>query len=232
VAFQSDREGDRSIFWQRADGQSNAERLTTAGKDADHVPESFSPDGRHLLYREISGPRHTLHVLSMQDKKSEPFGKVSSTEPTGAVFSPDGRWVAYAATASPGALYDPDRGIFIQPFPATGVPIPVPKARIDYHPAWARDGKLFYVAAATQPLVFVDVKTQPSIGFGVKVEVPVTVARPSVFSNAARGYDLLPDGRILSVNPDDEDPLVATRGSAIHVAMNWFEELKRLVPTR
>jgi Tol biopolymer transport system component len=231
VAFQSDREGDRAIFWQRADGQSNAERLTTAGKDASHAPESFYPDGKHLLYREVRGGIHTLHVLSMDDKKGVPFGKVSSAEPTGAVFSPNGRWVAYAKSLNPSALYSPDRGIFVQPFPANGVPIPVPKVRIDYQPAWAPDGNtLFYVAAAAQPLVSVEVKAQPSITFGVPVEISPKVPRPAVFSGGSRGFDVLPDGRLVIVSPQGEQESSAR--DELHVVVNWTEELKRLVPSR
>ena len=168
----------------------------------------------------------------MDDKKSVAFGSVSSNETTGAVFSPDGRWVAYAATGKPGSLYDPDRGVFIQSFPPAGVPVQAPKARIDYHPVWARDGKLFYVASAPRPLVLVDVKTQPSISFGALSTLPPTVPLPSVFSNGPRGYDILPDGRILVVSADDRDPVEGVRGTAIHVVLNWFEELNRLVPAK
>ena len=230
VAFQSDRQGDRAIFWQRADGQSEAERLTTAGKDGFHVPESFSPDGRHLLYREATAGMHTLHVLSMEDKKSVPFDKVSSADPTTAVFSPNGRWVAYAKSMSASDIFSPDRGIFIQPFPASGVPIPVPKRRIDYHPAWARDGNtLFYIAAATLPVVSVGVRTQPTVTFGVPVEVSPKVPRPSLQTGASRGYDVLPDGRLLIVSPAGDQDSAARE--ELHVVINWFEELKRLVPS-
>ena len=38
ITFQSDREGDLGIFWQRADGATPAERLTTAEKGAAQVP--------------------------------------------------------------------------------------------------------------------------------------------------------------------------------------------------
>ena len=42
VAFQSDREGDLGIFWQRADGSGAAERLTKPEQGTSHVPESWS----------------------------------------------------------------------------------------------------------------------------------------------------------------------------------------------
>jgi Tol biopolymer transport system component len=231
VAFQSDRGGDRGIFWQRADARSEAERLTTAGEDTAHIPTSFSPDGSYLLFDEFTTGGYALHVLSLRDKKGVPFGNVKSNEPTGAVFSPDGRWVAYA-TGIAGSLYDRNRGVFIQPFPSSGVPVPAPKARIDYHPVWSRAGKLFYVASAVRPLVSVEVKTAPSISFGAPQELLSTLPRPSVFSNGARGYDILPDGRILVVSPEDQAAVDGGRETAIHVVLNWFEELKRLVPTR
>ena len=48
VAFQSDRGGDLAIYVQRVDG-ARAERLTKAHEGEAHVPESWSPDGQHLL---------------------------------------------------------------------------------------------------------------------------------------------------------------------------------------
>jgi Tol biopolymer transport system component len=51
IAFQSDRDGDLGIFMQRADGSSGkAERLTKPEPGVAHVPESWSPDGRTLLF--------------------------------------------------------------------------------------------------------------------------------------------------------------------------------------
>src|SRR4051794_3449864 len=43
VVFQSDREGDQAIFWQKADGTGDAERLTRPDEGTTHVPESWSP---------------------------------------------------------------------------------------------------------------------------------------------------------------------------------------------
>jgi Tol biopolymer transport system component len=55
VAFQNERDGSRSIFRQRADGTAPAEQLTTAAPKSAHVPESWSPDGRHVLFNVIGG---------------------------------------------------------------------------------------------------------------------------------------------------------------------------------
>jgi serine/threonine protein kinase len=77
VAFQSDEKGDRGIFWQRADGSGTAERLTTAPQDAAHVPESFSMDGKHLLFTEQKDRSYVLRSLLMGDKTNAPFGTCS-----------------------------------------------------------------------------------------------------------------------------------------------------------
>ena len=51
-----------------------------------------------------------------------------------------------------------------------------------------------------------------------------------MFNAPPRGYDLLPDGRILSVSPAAGDGTSGTTANDIRVVLNWFEELKRLVP--
>ena len=97
VAFQSDRDGDRAVFWQSIDG-GTAERLTKPEPGTSHVPESWSPTGEILLFNVAKDSATSLWTLSVRDRKAMPFGDVRSTSfPTDAVFSPDGRWVAYQA---------------------------------------------------------------------------------------------------------------------------------------
>ena len=142
VAFQSDREGDLGLFWQRADGTTAAERLTKPDKDTAHVPESWSPDGKTLLFSVAKGSSYAVAALSLTDKKVTPVGGIQSPFPPSATFSPDGRWVAYSATA-PGP---PAGSLFVQPFPTTGATYPISKGG-GFHPTWSPDGKeLFYFA--------------------------------------------------------------------------------------
>jgi serine/threonine-protein kinase len=233
VAFQSDRQGDLGIFWQSADGGGRVERLTLAPPGAAHVPESWSPDGKYLLFTERKSSGFVLFSLSLVDKKISPFGGVRSYAPTSAGFSPNGRWVTYAKTA--GAIASPSNGgVFIQPFPATGEIYPAPRTLLDFHPVWSPDGKeLFYVSAAAQPLVAVGVQTQSGVTFGPPAEVSPAVPIPRLTLNEVRGYDILPDGKFLSLVPVDPD---ATGGGPVKqeigVVLNWQEELKRLVPTK
>ena len=98
VAFQSDRDGDLAIFWQSADGVGTPERLTKPAPGEAHVPESWFPTGVTLLFSVTKGSDISLAMLSLRDRVVTPFGDVHSSTLPSAVFSPDGRWVAYATT--------------------------------------------------------------------------------------------------------------------------------------
>ena len=109
------------IFWQRADGTDTAVRLTEPETDVRHVPQSFSPDGSVLLFDAVTGTgTTTLLALSLSEAEVEPFGDVETTIrrlSTGAVFSPDGDWVAYTVQES---AFQGAR-VYVQPYPANGV---------------------------------------------------------------------------------------------------------------
>ena len=124
----------------------------------------------------------------------------------------------------------PKRGLFVEPFPPTGEKHQAPKTLIVYHPVWAPDGKsIFYVPGSSRPTVAVPVTTRPSIAFGTPVALP-RAPLPGIISLDARGYDVLPDGRFLSVSQQESPGGPA--GSELRVVLNWFEELKQRVPTK
>jgi len=53
--------------------------------------------------------------------------------------------------------------------------------------------------------------------------------RPVSSSAPTRNYDVSPDGRFLILTPYDPPTEKVTE---LHVILNWFEELKRLAPTK
>ena len=230
LAFQSDRDGTPSIYVQNADGGGAAERLTTAAQGSSHTPDSWSPDARTLLFSEHKGDTFSLMAYSVSETRAVTFGGVQSLQPVDAVFSPDGRWVAYASSPVAGGLVSTDRGIFVQPFPATGATYQVPKTRLDFHPTWALSGReIFYVPTISAANVTaVSVQILPSLTFGPPAPV-AGVPQPAFTSNLPRGYDVLPDGSFLTLLPADNASSGAA-GSEMRVILNWFEELKRLVP--
>jgi hypothetical protein len=166
----------------------------------------------------------SLWALSLQDRKSEPFGGVRSTKLTNATFSPDGRWVAYGSDdAGTDAVY-------VQPFPATGAKSQISRGDLGHHAVWSRDGKqLFYIPSPAR-LVMVNVSTQS----GFASSAPVPVPRGFAIGNAPtspRNHDIAPDGRFLGVVTAGQGERAPT-APQIEIVLNWFEELKQRVPTK
>jgi hypothetical protein len=78
--------------------------------------------------------------------------------------------------------------------------------------------------------VSVPVTVQPSIAFGTPIEI-TRAPLPGLLSTDVRGYDVLADGRFVSVaSASGEGP--AGTLAEVRVVLNWTEELKRLVPTK
>ncbi len=234
VAFQSDREGDVSIFWQRADGTGRAERLTRAEPGTLHVPESWSPNGDRFLFSTFTkgAVGGSLWTYSIQDRKAERFGGVQSSGAIlpAAVFSPNGRWVAYVSDET-GLT-----GVYVQPFPATGAKYPISKTRASF-PLWSQGGKAIVYVDTTSTvaprLVVVSVTTEPTFAIGDPVVVPSGTLQTGGGSvpNAPRRFDMALDGSIIGTVEADQSS--SQPGDLrIEVVLNWLEELKQRVPSK
>lgn len=224
VAFQSDRDGDLAIFSQRADGIGTAERLTKPDQGESHVPESWSPKGDRFLYSVTKGSDVSLWTFSLQDGRATPFGAVHSSSPTGAVFSPDGRWVAYTSTERDTTT------IYVQPFPATGAKYQLFAKGSDrpHMAVWSPDGKeLFY---DPRPFGFeaVSVTIEPTFAFGNARAVPQPFQLGP--SSERRPYDITPGGKFVGLLPAGQKVFYTPIAPQIQVVLNWTEELKAKVP--
>jgi len=225
IAFQSDRDGDAGIFRQRADGAGAAERLTKFEHGIAHVPESWSPKADVLLFRKVEGTNFSLWSFTIGEKKSAPFGEVKSVDPPNAVFSPDGKWVAYN-TREPGKTTEE---VYVQPFPATGARYQLPISRDNHHPAWSRDGKQLFYIPGPDEFAAISVTTTPTFTFGRQTAIRQVLENYA--PTFARQYDVSADGRLIGLIPAGSQT-GADAPVQINVIVNWFEELKRLAPVR
>jgi hypothetical protein len=231
IAFQSDREGVPAIYAQRADGTGRAERKSQPEAGAAHVPESWSPDGKWLLFSTAKDSEFVAMLLSLGDGKITPYGDVRSGQPIAATFSPDGRWITYALRGRGVAQ------IYVQSFPA-GTVYQITKATNSSaaHPFWSRDGRLLYYIPGPGQFAVVEVTTQPTFAF----TEPRPLSRgPAGFIMGgpanARQMDATADGRVIVVVDTNMSSLAGagvTNMSTPHflVVNNWFEELKTRVP--
>ena len=229
ITFQSDRQSDRSIFWQRADGKGTADLLVKAEEGEALTPESWSPDADTLLFSSRTGSRqYILNTFTVHDKRRQPFADVRSTNQVAAGFSRDGHWVAYAI----GGVSGNDNGtgsVYVRPFPATDEIHPIGPG---VSPFWARDAmRLFFVTSpGVSAFSVVNITTEPRFG----VTEPSAVSRPSITGggpNLPRAYDVAPDGKhlVILTAPDQAG---AVGGAQIQFVLNWFEELKSRVPVK
>ena len=228
LAFQSNRDGEGGVWWQRADGAGKPTRLTRPQAGRTHIPQAWSPDGGHLLFDEVDNGRVSLLDLSLSDGTVSPFTSTISDVPSGATFSPDGKWVAYTLRK-----LDTAQGIvFVEPYPSTGARYQISKDIEDgHHAVWSPDGtELFYTPGPGNRLTSVSIAKLPSFSYGEPR------ALPRLFLNtppgAPRPYDIMRDGkRFIGLRPD-----VAADGRpippVIQVVVNWLEELKQRVPVR
>jgi len=88
---------------------------------------------------------------------------------------------------------------------------------------------MLFFSPGPEPTQFAvtNVTTQPTVAFGNPARVPRRYLAGSPI--APRRYDIAPDGRFIGLI---QPGLAATSQPEIHIVFNWFEELKRLVPTQ
>ena len=137
----------------------------------------------------------------------------------------DGLWLAYESNAS--GQYE----IYVRPFPNVEDGQWLISRGGGSRPLWAPDGReLFYLAPGRRLMAVPveTVQTEPSFAPGNAEEVfgGYYVAGGGAFG---RTYDISPDGeRFLMIKESGSDE---TSSTEFILVLNWFEELKRLVPT-
>ena len=221
VAFQSDREGDLGIFWQKTDGTGTAERLTKPEQGVAHIPDSWSPDGKALAYTAVKGSEAALWIYALQDKKASVFAEKAGALIGRAAFSPDGQWLAYQSSETG------TNQIFVQPFPSTGAKYPLVRGG---HPFWSPDGREIHYNPAAQQTAFVGITTRPTFSFGEPTIVPLSGLRSRNPSTDPRVWDVMPDGKkIIGTADAAADPASSgtPAGPQIQAVLNWFEDLKQ-----
>jgi serine/threonine-protein kinase len=233
IVFSSDREGDPALFRQQADGNGAAERLAQPeGKKAFFSPDSWSLDGKTLLFSTVSGLGAAFDngiwsvVTGERDAKPSVLIDTPKRDDSASV-SPDGHWIAYESNEL-GQIQ-----IYVQSFPSTKGKYQITTTGGAF-PVWSQDGKqLFFIqfrtgggGPASGHIFSVDVQTQPGFTFGKPTPLPIENFLINGGPGLPRGYDISPDGKqfVVMFSPQD------SKGSAaeqINVTLNWVEELKQ-----
>ncbi len=213
IAFASSRNGVQNIFWKAANETSEVEQLTTGELNRRHP--DISPDGKLLAF-------HEYHPLRIQDiwvqpldgeRKAQPLLQTPFAEAV-ARFSPDGRWLAYVSDESG------RNEIYVMSYPGPGGRWQISTTG-GSGPVWARNGRELFYANGDQ-MMAVDITADEDFTAGNPKLLFEDRGMPL---GAAANYDVSLDGeRFVMVQPQPA-------GRQLNVVLNWFEELKRLVPT-
>jgi hypothetical protein len=213
VTFSSQRSGAGDLYAKVTSGTGKDELLT--GSKLFKVPTGWSPDGGHLLYQVSAGSnaRWDLWMLSFADLKTTPILQTEFEEGD-AMFSPDGRWIAYVSNES--GRYE----VYVAPFPGPGGKWQVSTAG-GSHPLWSRDGKELFYQALDGKLMAVPVK----IGGSFESGVPKPLFAIRTKSSPGRNFDVSGDGRRFLVNaPVGQEKMSSP---PIVLLQNWTSAMKR-----
>jgi WD40 repeat protein len=224
VAFQSDREGDLGIFWQRADGVGTAERLTKPEQGVIHIPDSWAPDGKYLSFTAIKGTEGSVWILSIKDKKSTAFAQTPSRMIRNSAFSPDGHWLAYNGSSGSSMPQ-----VWVEPFPnTTGAKYPI----LEYgQPFWSPDGKELFYNSGPGQLSAVSITTKPGFAFGPASRLPQGLPNASPLTSP-RLVDVTRDGKFVLAVAADQTPSGTPAAPQIQVVLNWFEDVKQKMSSK
>jgi serine/threonine-protein kinase len=230
IAFPSinPNSGRVDIYSILSDGSASPELLVSS-KDFDQQPFSWSRDGKLLLFHRQTKPPNAWDILVKPvdpDQEPWPFLATEANEFHPAL-SPDGHWLAYVSDR----LGEPfNTEVYVQSFPERG-----PRWQIShgggFAPTWSPDGKeLFFEKGSfrgeTHKMMVVNWVTEPE----------VLPSQPRILFEGdykasleyGRNYDISRNGqRFLMLKPSTE----SNKATQLNVAINWFEELKRFVPS-
>ena len=192
--------------------------VTIRSNRGTNYPFSWSPDGRLIATVSVDPvTQNDIWVLPLDDPSQwRPF--VNSQYGEGApTFSPDGTWIAYASDKSTRTE------IYMRPYPGPGEEVTISTGGGN-EPIWVRTGELFYRQG--DAVMVVKITTTPTVLVGKPLKV---FEGPYVRSGAFwQNYAVSPDGqRLLMIKATGRE--VPAR---LHVVLNWFEELKRLMPAK
>ena len=218
LVYRGTRTGLRNLWWKGVDDAAGEERLLTSDKV--QTPGSWSADGQWLAYYD-GDPVTGFDIWALPsggDRKPRAVVKTPFMDASPRL-SPDGRWLAYTSDESGRTE------MLVQSFPEPGGRTQISTSG-GTEPVWSRDGReLFFLNG--DAMMAVEIRTSPTFTAGAPrmlfegrfVRSPNTVA----------SYDVSADGqRFLRVQPMHPDP----PRDQIQVTLNWFEELKRLVPAK
>jgi len=216
LTFTSFRPEPFNLYSIPINRSSREEPLLLRGPD-DQAGTSWSSDGILLLNELNANTGWDISSFSVEDGNTSRPLICESGRQVNAIFSPDENWIAYESSQ------EGRTEIYVSPYPK----IVPKKISTDggYHPIWSEDGRQLFYRNADR-MVAATIETEPEVEVS-KFEV---LFEGQYYTGMYRSYGVSHDDdgpRFLMIKESEGRPAA----SQLIVKLNWFEELKRLVPT-
>ncbi|MDA2938425.1 hypothetical protein MYX75_09205, partial [Acidobacteria bacterium AH-259-A15] len=210
IVFSSDRQGPRSLF-QKDLSTGQEEPLLTL--DEPIAVDDWTRDGRFIIFRNLG---KAVYALPMEgERKPQLLIDTPYVEDESHV-SPDGRWIAFNSNESE------KWEVYVASFPGFTEKRQVSNAG-GVQPLWRKDGQELFYLTLDGKIMAMETRTKGTFQAGVpKILFETGLGAES----GLHQYCVTGDGQRFLV----KEPVEET-AQPIHVVLNWFEELKRLVPT-
>ncbi|MFZ0062453.1 MAG: protein kinase [Pyrinomonadaceae bacterium] len=212
IVFSSNRAGDGfTHLYLKAAGGAGEEQVIYKS-EASKFPTDWSSDGKSILFENWKKGGQVWILTRTSDWEAKPVLQTESFSQFQAVFSPNGRFVAYVSNESGRAE------VYVQTFPTSGDKWQVSTAGGGY-PRWR--GKELYYVTEDGRLMAVETTTEGKFNLGV----PKQLLQTNIKMIGGLGYPF-------SVSPDGQRFLINTRVEASNLApmtivLNWAEGLKK-----
>src|SRR5262249_31979140 len=197
-----------NLFWMPSDGSGAMERLDTA--DGAQFAQSWSPDGRTLVFLEENLSDWDLWTLSLDGKhEKRPWLRTPFAE-WSAVFSPDGRWLAYVSDESG------TKEVYVRAFRGGAEKLQI-STEGGTEPMWAHSGRELFYRNGDKMMVVSFEMGQPS-----HAGKPRQLFEGSYQSAQGENpnYDVAPgDQRFLMVEREQKPPL-----THLEILLGWPQE--------
>ena len=212
IVFQSSRSRQAVAMRQISANEPGTDELLLEGPgNFTMMPTGWSADGRFIAYTTRGSNVSILPLFG--DRKPFAFAETPFVEGS-AVFSPDGRWIAY--TSNEGGRSD----VYVQSFPGPGAKSQVSRDG-GTHPVWRADGRELFYLAADGTMMVVPVGAGRSFDAGRPQGLFPSQAWRLV---ASQVYAVTKDGQRFLVNVA---PRQSSGAGPLTVVLNWTSAIRR-----
>jgi serine/threonine-protein kinase len=222
LVFQ-DKDG---LSWTRSDGAGKPQSLVQS--KGGPFTASFAPDGKRLGYIEAgAGGAYDIFTVSLENDasglrpgKPEPYLQTPFDERS-AMFSPDGRWIAYVSNES--GSYQ----VFVRAFPDKGGKWQISNSS-GFLPIWSRNGHELFFHTEDNQIMVASYREQGDSFIADKPRAwsDKTIANVGVLTP---NYDLAPDGKSVAALMPAQTAEAQNAQSHVIFLENFFDEVRRRV---